>query len=74
MTKVVVLDDDLEIKPAANLHDSQGKQCKDLNDLLLKYSDWHRLQRAVAWMIMFKDYLSKKYLRKKCSDVTVKHN
>ena len=31
----------------------------------MQYSDWHKLQRAVGWLLRFKTYLTQKHLRGK---------
>lgn len=74
VTKLSVSDDDIEVKPEVNVNMSQGKQSKGVNDLLNRYSDWNRLQRAVGWLLRFKTYLVERYLRSnKVSYATPKH-
>ena len=44
---------------------TQGKYVTCLDNLLMQYSDWHKLQRAVGWLLRFKTYLIQKHLRGK---------
>ncbi|XP_060596964.1 uncharacterized protein LOC132750911 [Ruditapes philippinarum] len=74
VTNLPVSDDDIDVKPEVNVNLSQGKQCKGIDDLLTRYSDWHKLQRAVGWLLRFKTYLVERYLRgNKVSYAASKH-
>ncbi|XP_052778086.1 uncharacterized protein LOC128215439 [Mya arenaria] len=59
---VTLDDDDSELKTVLSMQAKQGKAASSLDDLLVKYSDWHKLLRAVGWLLRFKKYLVSKYL------------
>jgi len=59
---VVVSDDDVELKLSTTANVTQGERSTGLNDLLGRYSNFGKLQRAVAWLLRYKRYLVAKYL------------
>ncbi|XP_053377557.1 uncharacterized protein LOC123564742 [Mercenaria mercenaria] len=61
---------DTELKAEVSTHVTQGKCDKRINDLLGKYSDWNKLQRAVAYILMFKQYFFQRNSRSKESSGT----
>ena len=49
---------------------NRNKQCNQVNqpcyqDMFSRYSNWHRLEKAVAWILKFKQYMILKYVLKK---------
>ncbi|XP_053395609.1 uncharacterized protein LOC128555863 [Mercenaria mercenaria] len=62
---------DTELKTeVSTTHVTQGKCDKGISDLLAKYSDWHKLQRAVAYILRFKQYFFQRNSRSKESTGT----
>ena len=56
-----IQEDDPELKKAITSHASQLKEAKRMTDLLLsRFSDWHRLKKAVVWLLRFKQWLQLK--------------
>ena len=49
---------------------NRNEQCNQVNqpcyqDMFSRYSNWHRLVKAVAWILKFKQYMKLKYVLKK---------
>ena len=65
VSSVTLDDDDADLKPIISTNATQGKYVTGLDNLLMQYSDWHKLQRAVGWLLRFKTYLTQKHLRGK---------
>ena len=63
-------DDTAEVKGGVNILQVYNTAVEPveqtcLNDLWLRYSDWFRLQKAVAWLLRFKDLCKTRFLLKR---------
>jgi hypothetical protein len=56
-------EDDNEIKKSAHVNVVQDEKM-GFDDLLSRYSSWYRLQRAVVWLLKYKEYCKLRYLVK----------
>jgi hypothetical protein len=71
---VVIPADDVECKQVCSTHATNVKPATGIDNLLIRYSDWYKLQRAVAWLLRFKRYLIEKYKqRKEAVSCSAKH-
>lgn len=53
-----IAQDDPEVKSCAvNVEEDAQRTASSLNKLILDYSDWTRLKRAVAWLLKLKGML-----------------
>ena len=65
-----IQEDDPEIKKTVTCHASQLKETKGMTDLLFsRFSDWHRLKKAVVWLLRFKQWLR---LKTKSDNINLK--
>ena len=62
-----VSDDDIEVKREATVNAIH--ETSVVESLFNKYSDWHKLQRAFAWLIRFKAYCRKKFSKAESAPV-----
>ena len=47
----------VEVKPNPKVYATQQDSCNPTSELLTKFSSWHRLKTAVAWILRFRKYL-----------------
>jgi hypothetical protein len=62
VSNVTLHEDDIELKPQASIFNTQGKRDSSMSSLLSKFSDWHKLQNAVGWLLRFKWLLIQRFL------------
>ncbi|XP_052795874.1 uncharacterized protein LOC128228545 [Mya arenaria] len=61
--------EDVEMKPAVVTSMVQS-QCQDVvSDILNRYSDWYKLQRAVAWLLRLKIFMIHRYLKHETKEI-----
>ena len=60
---VPIPDTDKEVRCDAAVNVIQTIDFNFMKDLMSRYSDWYRLQKAVAWLIRFKNMCCVKYLK-----------
>ncbi|XP_052805854.1 uncharacterized protein LOC128235151 [Mya arenaria] len=61
--------EDVEMKPAVVTSMVQS-QCQDVvSDILNRYSDWYKLQRAVAWLLRLKTFMIHRYLKHETKEI-----
>ena len=53
--------DNIEIKSKHCANMIQRQDYGNLEDMFHRFSDWHKLQRAVAWLLRFKEFMCSKY-------------
>ena len=62
LVSVMQNDDDVELKSVNSTQADAGKSSDScLSRLVAKYSDWYKLQRAVAWLLRFKKMFVNRY-------------
>ncbi|XP_053386622.1 uncharacterized protein LOC128550820 [Mercenaria mercenaria] len=60
VSNITLHEDDIELKPEASVLNTQVKRDSSMGTLLSKFSDWHKLQSAVGWLLRFKWLLMQK--------------
>lgn len=62
--------DDKEIRSSARSHAVETKAAEDpIGKLVVHYSSWHRLKKAVAWVLKFKDWMrNRNVLKEICTE------
>ena len=51
-----------EVKANLQVFATEGQTIATIDNLIEKYSSWHRLRKAVAWMLRFKSYIQNRVM------------
>ena len=63
-SNMTISESDMEIKHDAAVNVVTANNSEFMSKLTSKYSQWHKLQRAVAWLIRYKKFCCQKYLKR----------